>query len=93
MGQGFGCSGLMARLDRRQSMHVATHPSQRAFHQGCQVFGIRGLYVCGGSVFPTAGYANPALAIVALALRLTDQLRARPAERAISRADVTFSPV
>jgi choline dehydrogenase-like flavoprotein len=39
-----------------------------------QVHGIKGLYVVGSSVFPIAGYANPTLTIVALALRLSDQL-------------------
>jgi choline dehydrogenase-like flavoprotein len=35
-----------------------------------------GLYVCSSSVFPTAGCANPTLTILALALRLSDHLRA-----------------
>ncbi len=42
-----------------------------------QVHGVRGLSVVGGSVFPVAGYANPTLTIVALALRLGDRLAAR----------------
>jgi choline dehydrogenase-like flavoprotein len=39
-----------------------------------QVWGTRGLYVLGSAVFPTCGYANPTLTIVALALRLADHL-------------------
>jgi len=35
-----------------------------------RVFGIDNLYVAGSSVFPTAGFANPTLTIIALARRL-----------------------
>jgi choline dehydrogenase-like flavoprotein len=41
----------------------------------CRVHGCANLYVAGSSVFPTAGYANPTLTIVALAVRLADHLR------------------
>ena len=41
----------------------------------CRVHGLDNLFVCGSSVFPTGGYANPTLTIVALALRLGDHLR------------------
>jgi choline dehydrogenase-like flavoprotein len=41
------------------------------------VHGTDNLYVAGSSVFPTAGFANPTLTIVALALRLADHLKAR----------------
>ncbi|MCZ6763758.1 MAG: GMC family oxidoreductase [Alphaproteobacteria bacterium] len=40
--------------------------------KNCRVHGIDKLYVAGSSVFPTCGYANPTLTIVALALRLAD---------------------
>ena len=41
-----------------------------------RVHGIDNLYVAGSSVFPTGGFANPTLTIVALALRLADHLKA-----------------
>jgi len=43
----------------------------------CRVHGISNLYIAGGSVFPTGGAAAPTLTIVALALRLADQLKQR----------------
>jgi len=41
------------------------------------VFGTDNLFVSGASVFPSAGTSNPTLTIVALALRLGDQLLSR----------------
>ena len=41
----------------------------------CRVHGIANLYVAGSSVFPTSGSANPTLTIVALTLRLADQIK------------------
>lgn len=43
----------------------------------CRVHETDNLYVAGASVFPTAGYANPTLTTVALALRLADHLKTR----------------
>ena len=40
-----------------------------------RVHGTENLYIAGGSVFPTGGYINPTLTIVALALRLADHVR------------------
>ena len=51
-------------------------PAQGVVDAHCRVHGMSNLYVAGSSVFPTAGYANPTLTIVALALRLADRLAA-----------------
>jgi choline dehydrogenase-like flavoprotein len=44
------------------------------------VHGIGNLYIAGSSVFTTAGYANPTLTLVALALRLADHLEKQGAQ-------------
>lgn len=56
-------------------MHV--DPAQGVVDADCRVHGIDNLYVAGSSVFPTGGYANPTLTVVALALRLADHLAHR----------------
>jgi choline dehydrogenase-like flavoprotein len=40
----------------------------------CKVHGIANLHIAGSSVFPTGGWANPTLTIMALALRLADRI-------------------
>jgi choline dehydrogenase-like flavoprotein len=54
-------------------MHV--DPRQGVVDRDCRVHGVTNLFVAGSSVFPTGGYANPTLTIVALAIRLADHLR------------------
>ncbi len=56
---------------------MSADPATGVVDADCQVHGVPGLYVCGSSVFPTSGYANPTLTIVALALRLADHLGSR----------------
>jgi choline dehydrogenase-like flavoprotein len=56
---------------------MSDDPATGVVDADCRVHGVAGLYVCGSSVFPTSGYANPTLTIVALALRLADHLAAR----------------
>ena len=43
--------------------------------ENCRVHEAENLYIAGSSVFPSAGFANPTLTIVALAIRLADHLR------------------
>ena len=56
---------------------MAATPSEGVADPACKVFGTENLYLAGSSVFPTSGYANPTLTIVALAIRLADTLRQR----------------
>jgi choline dehydrogenase-like flavoprotein len=65
--------------------HAGTTRMGATPHEGvvdtdCRVFGIDNLYAAGSSVFPTSGYANPTLTIVALAIRLSDTLKQRMLE-------------
>ncbi|MCG2721645.1 MAG: GMC family oxidoreductase [Thermodesulfovibrionales bacterium] len=52
-----------------------TDPKEGVVDENCQVHGIPNLYIAGPSVFPTSGYANPSLTIVALAVRLADHIK------------------
>jgi choline dehydrogenase-like flavoprotein len=54
-------------------MHV--DPKKGVVDQDCQVHGIYNLFVAGPSVFPTVGYANPVLTIIALTARLADHVK------------------
>lgn len=49
-----------------------------------RVHGIGNLHVAGSSLFPTSGWANPTLTIVALALRTADAIAAQASKPALS---------
>jgi choline dehydrogenase-like flavoprotein len=53
---------------------MAGRPEDGVVSPECRVFGYENLYVAGASVFPTAGFANPTLTIVALSRRLARHL-------------------
>ena len=54
---------------------IDVDPATGVVDRDGRVHGIENLYVAGSSVFPTAGWANPTLTIVALALRLADHVK------------------
>jgi choline dehydrogenase-like flavoprotein len=53
-------------------------PSRGVVDTTGRVHSTSNLFVAGSSVFPTSGFANPTLTIVAMAIRLADDLRAAP---------------
>jgi choline dehydrogenase-like flavoprotein len=53
---------------------MGSEPRTSVVDSDCRVHGIANLYVAGSSVFPAAGYANPTITIVALAIRLAGHL-------------------
>jgi choline dehydrogenase-like flavoprotein len=55
---------------------MSESPLTGVVDRNCQVFGVRRLYVAGSSTFPTSGYANPTLTIVAMSMRLASHLEA-----------------
>jgi choline dehydrogenase-like flavoprotein len=55
---------------------MSDDPRTGIVNRECRTHAIDNLYVAGSSVFPTAGYANPTMTLLALAIRLSDHLRA-----------------
>ena len=55
---------------------MSVDPCDGVVDVNCKVHDVDNLYVAGSAVFPSAGYANPTLSIVALTLRLAMHLKA-----------------
>ena len=51
-------------------------PKQGVVDANCKVHGVENLYIAGSGTFTTAGVANPTLTIIAMAIRLSDHLKA-----------------
>lgn len=54
---------------------MSVNPKEGVVDTNCQVHGVAGLFVAGSSTFPTAGYANPTLMIISMAMRIADRLK------------------
>jgi choline dehydrogenase-like flavoprotein len=59
------------------STRMHDDPKQGVVDANCQVHGVSNLFVASSSVFPAGGYANPTLTIVAIAIRVADEVKAR----------------
>jgi choline dehydrogenase-like flavoprotein len=54
---------------------MGADPGRSVVDAECRVHSCANLFVAGGSVFPSAGWVNPTMTIVALAIRLADLLK------------------
>ena len=59
---------------------MSCDPRTGVVDEQCAVHGVDGLFIAGSSVFPTNGHANPTQMIVAMTVRLADELKRRLAE-------------
>ncbi|MDX1401916.1 MAG: GMC family oxidoreductase, partial [Kiloniellales bacterium] len=85
-GIGWFQSNLLANADDWPILQDSAHylgatrmhrdPKKGVTNENCRVHGVRNLYAVGSSVFPTGGYANPTLTILALSIRLSEHLKA-----------------
>jgi choline dehydrogenase-like flavoprotein len=68
--------GALATGDHHMgSLRMSASPDDGIVNADCRVHTVDNLYIAGCGVFPTGGFANPTLTIVALALRLGDHLK------------------
>ena len=56
---------------------MSASPRDGVVDADCRVHGIRNLYIAGSSVFPTGGWANPTLTLLALTYRLAEHIDLR----------------
>lgn len=58
---------------------MGNSPQTSVVDAQCRVHGYDNLYIGSSSVFPTGGFSNPTLTIIALCLRLSDEIKRRMA--------------
>jgi choline dehydrogenase-like flavoprotein len=71
------------------STRMHDNPRNGVVDTDCRVHDVPNLFIAGSSLFPTGGFANPTLTVVALALRLAIRLRAELQSTPNVRADLT----
>lgn len=57
------------------TIRMSESPDDGIVDANCKIHNVDNLYVSSSAVFPTVGYANPTMAIVALSLRLGEHLK------------------
>jgi choline dehydrogenase-like flavoprotein len=71
----------MTRYGAYGGHHIGTarmgsDPRYSAVNSNCQIHDVGNLFIAGSAIFPTSSQANPTLTIVALAIRLSNHLKA-----------------
>jgi len=69
--------GIIGGPHHMGTTRMSTDSRRGVVDEHCRVHSLDNLYVAGSSVFPTSGYANPTVPLVAPALRLADRLLER----------------
>jgi hypothetical protein len=65
---------IRSGLHHMGTTRMSEDPAEGVVDRYCKVHGSENLYVAGSSVFPTVGFSNPTLTIVALACRLASHV-------------------
>lgn len=68
-------------------------PKQGVVDVNCQVHGLSNLFIASSAVFPTGGYANPTLTVLALAIRIADRVKDMMTAPAVSIESTKSVPV
>jgi len=71
---GLTAEHMMESYHHLGATRMSATPATGTVDAQCRVHQLANLHVCGASVMPTGGHANPTFTIVALALRLADRI-------------------
>lgn len=58
-------------------LRMANEATQGVVDTSCKVFGVDNLYVASSAVFPTSSFSNPTMTIIALAIRVAEEVAGR----------------
>lgn len=76
-------------------LRMATSEAKGVVDATCKVFGVDNLYVASSAVFPTSSFSNPTMTIIALAIRISEEIAQRlqaennPPARLVKREPVS----
>ena len=58
-------------------LRMAADETKGVVDAACKVFGVKNLYVASSAVFPTSSFSNPTMTIIALAIRISEEVTQR----------------